>query len=163
MSLPARMAWVGCWAAETEDKRTTAESRIVRRIMLGLKVTSGAGWDKRECCGCVGGCDPRSHPPRRTRPGAPILLGRVRPGATRLSRAAAKGYPCSGEVLRATEPRTPPSFSFPGHAAEGEANIVSGDFSLRKSSQKQSSKSKVIGGNSYQFAECITPNLGYKR
>ncbi len=57
----------------------------------------------------------------------------------------------------------PPSFSFPGHAAEGEANTVSGDFSLRKSSQKQSSKSKVIGGNSYQFAECITPNLGYKR
>src|ERR1035437_5563747 len=51
MSLPARMAWVGCWAAETEDKRTTAESRIVRRIMLGLKVTSGAGWDKRESGG----------------------------------------------------------------------------------------------------------------
>jgi len=53
--------------------------------------------------------------------------------------------------------------SFPGHAAEGEANTVSGGFSLRKSSQKQSSKSKVIGGNSYQFAEWITPNLGYTR
>ena len=56
------------------------------------------------------------------------------------------------------------SFSFPGHArAEGGATTVSGDFSLPKSSQKHSSKSKVIGGNSYQFAECITPNLGYKR
>jgi len=47
--------------------------------------------------------------------------------------------------------------------AEGEANTVFGDFSLRKSSQKQSSKSKVIGGNSYQSGECITPNLGYRR
>lgn len=48
----------------------------------------------------------------------------------------------------------------PGHAAEGEANSVSGDFSLLNSSQKQSNKSKVIGGNSYQFGECIPPNLG---
>jgi hypothetical protein len=56
-----------------------------------------------------------------------------------------------------------PIFSFPSHAAEGEAKTVSCDLSLRKSSQKQSSKSKVIGGNSYQFGECITPNLGCKR
>jgi len=49
------------------------------------------------------------------------------------------------------------------YAAEGVVNRVSGDFSLLNRSQKQSSKSKVIGGNSYQFGECIPPNLGYKR